>query len=398
MNTKLDASVVLAVTLGCFAFSVNAGTGLKYTPEYTNDWCTVNSFSAAPTAGAAVADDTAASAVKGGWFSVPADAVTLDSTALAIDTDINEPLIYTNSNVRGVYRITATIDVTLSSELPTTLGDGVKTAICVCTNDLGTATNWWAYIDGRWTNLGGTPETDTRYVIALDSDMANSKIRYLAKKASESVYQELTDGWVANSASSVAITKVSFAGSTKLAGFYGANYSQGFVYGDEIYSSIEEAESAAASDQTKDFVLPVSTGGVVVASAKIPASWINRLISGDSMAEKVGKLDTAGSNGMTYWQSYVLGLEPETSTSKPVVQPVQNANAGNVEFSIGNVTVNNEAGVPVQYRVNYYSNSACPGAGTPGGEFVGADQNATADLPTSEQGVRYYKLEIKFGE
>ena len=396
MNTKLDASVVLALALGCFAFPANAN--MKYTPEFTNTWCTATAFSADPAVGAEVGG----SGKGGGWEAVPSGGVEVESSMLSIDTDVSAPLVYTNNAAAGIYSIVATLSVTLSSEPPSLASlSGAKTAICVCTNGVvgaGAATNWWALINNTWTKLTcGTPVVDADYEIVLDSDTAARKIRYRAKKLSapaEADYTDLTGGWVENSASSAAISKISFAGSTTLASFSGENFQQGYAYNGKVYGSTAEAASAASSDgEAHDFCIPVATGGVTVASATIPASWIDANGSGADLAAKVTNLDINGANGMTYWQSYVLGLVPSIDASKPIALPVQDAKANKVTFALGSAVARPDAGVPVKYRVNTYDTI---GGAAVEGTYVNADVNAELDLPPS--GVKYYKVEVKFGE
>lgn len=385
MNTKLDASVVLALALGCFASSANAN--MKYTPEYTNAWCSVESFSEIPKT-----TDTKVGGANGSWLAVPSGGVALESSAhsISIDTGVDDPLVYTNTAVgAGISRIVTKLTVTLSSELPAM---NAKTAICVCTNATGTAT-WWAYINNSWTNLNVTAEIDTKYEIVLESDSSAGKIQYLVKKTSATEYTNLTGGWVDNSACSGApITSISFAGSTTLAGFSGTSFAQGYAYNGTIYDTLDKAVTAATNTPNCYFTVPVSDGAVVL-SATIPEPWISGNISGDTLNAKAAKLDDSGANGMKYWQSYVLALDPKAAASKPLVQPVQNTDAGTVAFTLGALP---NSGVKVQYRVNAYDT---PGSSTPSteGSFVDANQSATNSLPVVS-GVKYYKLEVKFGE
>lgn len=391
MKIKLDVSAVLAVALGCFASSASAN--VKYTPEYTNSWFSVAGDvldDAAPAAGSQIGE------TGGYWAEVPAGGVTLGSEKLLIDTDVNSALVYTNATSVGkdVYRIEATIKVTLSTELPELSAlANAKTALCVCTNGVegaGAATNWWALVDGSWSNLGGSPVIDATYTVALDSDTSAQAIRYLAKTG-DGEFEELTSGWVANSESGTAITKLAFAGSTELSYINGIGVVQGYAVEDGGVYASDAAAIADAKANNKDISVPVSTGGVVVASAKISDEF---LIA--NSITRVDQLNANGENGVAKWQSYVLGLDPADTSSKPVVQPVQNAATDAIEFSMGNVAVNSDAGVAVKYRVNEYSDSsATTPSGTPG-EFVDSSAPFTVGLPTD--GVKYYKMEIQFGE
>ena len=403
MNTKLDASVVLALALGCFAFPANAN--MKYTPEYTNGWCRVASFTQIPVQGETVAEDMGTA--PGKWLEVPTGVAELSGSALSIDTDVTAPLVYTNDAAAGIYSISATLNVTLSSEPPSNDSlSGAKTAIWVCTNGVvgaGAATNWWALINGTPTTLNGTPEVDANYEIVLDSDTTDGKIRYRAKKTSDPAETEYsclttgTDGWVDNSASSTAISKISFAGSTTLAGFSGENFQQGYEGNGTIYDTLAKAADAAiaasGSVGNSDIYIPVA--GAPVDAMTISASWITNNVPGVDWGDMGSNLNTTGPNGMTYWQSYVLGLVPSIDASKPIVQPVQNTAPDAVAFSLGGVTPVANSGVTVKYRVGAYN---APGDTTPiegkEGTYVGVGETATADLPSS--GVRYYKLDVKF--
>ena len=396
MNIKLDASVVLALTLSCFALSANAK--VKYTPEYTNGWFEVSSIGELPAVNGTV---------NGGkWIQVPESGVAwpVESTKVEIDTDLAHALVYTNTTAVGdrtlVYSISTTLKVTLSSELPSVDSlTGAKTAICVCTNGVDSTAYWWALVSTTWVNLNEQAVVDNEYEIVLDSDTTAHKIRYLARNItkSESDFTTILD-WVENSASSEVITQISFAGATTIAGFAGKNYVQGYEYNGTIYDNIADAAGAASSG-TGDFVIPVSTGSVTVAAATIPASWISSNGSGDNLAAKVQNLDATGSNGIAYWQSYVLGLTPSDARSKPVVQPEQDNSTDGVSFSMGNVDFKSTAGVPVKYRVKAFSDSACTShVGNGDSALASPGENATAPLPPSNVGVRYYKMEIQFGE
>lgn len=395
MNIKLDASVVLALTLGCFALSANAK--VKYTPEVTNNWFTVSSIGTAPAVDGSVGSN-------GKWIAIPADGdfKIVSGTKVEIDTDTGYPLVFTNTNESAsqpVYRIETTLKITLSSELPSVDSlTGAKTAICVCTNGVDGTTNWWAYINSEWrmlqeADLAAASVIDRECVIALDSDINARKLRFLAKADGE--YQELTDGWVENSASSELITTLSFAGYTEIAAFSGIGVSATYGIGETTYGTFAAAVAAARSAGNGTVMTPVKIGGVDVASANIPFAWMDANMNDVTDEEE---LNANGANGIPLWQSYVLGYEKVTADSKPVVQPEQDASADVVSFSIGNVEVNREAGVPVKYRVNTYANPNDP---TPTAEGVFVDESvskATADLPPSNVGVMYYKMEIKFGE
>ena len=391
MNSKLDVSVVLAVALGCATLSASAN--VKYAPEITNDWFKVTSENL----GGATLIANQSIGNHGAWERVPTEdgAASTDTVGnkISLDTELSDPLVYSNTTevVQSVYRIEATIKVTLSAELPG-LGEALlataRTALCVYTDPEADHPTWWALVNGGWVNLGGTPAINQTYTIALDSDTVSSAIRYFAKTGGGE-YVELTSGWTPNSESNVAIRKLAFVGSTELSYINGIDVKQGYADGNgTIYDNFD---AAVENTTTGDVYTPVSTGGIVVASAKIDKTWMT-----ENDAATVEGLNGNGENDIARWQSYVLGLNPKVASSKPVVQPEQDNNARTVSFSMGNVAVKSEAGVPVQYRVNTYNT---PGATTPSasGVFVDSNQKASITLDPSG-GVKYYKMEIKFGE
>jgi len=381
MNYRLKASAVAAFAFGLLASSAEA------TVAYTNEWFSVDVSSLTP--GNIV---VGAAGANGSWTAVPAagDAVVVNEK-IAIDTDLNAPLTYapTTAGTEPISRISTKLLITLSSELPAASEiTGAKTALCVCTNGAG-AVKWFALVGGGWSELSGTPATNKNYEVVLESNSDTHEIRYLARNLtdSETAFTELTSGWVANSASTAAISAVSFAGATTLDDFFGE-------------------QVVGPKDEGSDVVLPVATTGdhaEVVAAANITKAWIaanmNITVSdAATLALAADKINTVpdNGNGMTYWESYVLGLTPSDTSSKPIVQPVQNADVTKVSFKLGNVEVKSAAGVPVSYRVNSYSNAACT-SGLQEGVFVGADETAESPdtLPTTA-GARYYKLEIRF--
>ena len=108
-----------------------------------------------------------------------------------------------------------------------------------------------------------------------------------------------------------------------------------------------------------------------------------------------GDLDTVlegeGQNGLTKRQTIQLGLP--SVTAKPFTAPVQTTDSGKLGFTIGNVVKEAVKGY-VTYTVEEYTDAGCTvptenvSAETPAGDQ--ATMNAVSD------GVRYYKIKIKF--
>ena len=378
MNTKIGFAAVLSMGL----VALQSQAGVKYDVECTNDWFAV-SASSLP-AGEISGTVTG----QGAWTSVPSgdNTATVADSKIILDTAVADPLVFkpTSSNAVPVARIVSRMKVTQSSDLPSTAElVGAKTALCACTNGTGVL-KWFALTSGAWVEMSnGTPEPGNVYEIVLETDVDAHNIRYLVKKDGMSTYTVVSGGWIADSALTAQISAIGFSGETEINSFYG--------------NAIVGLDS-----ESTDVVIPVADTNAP--AVKVTKDWIaanmgDNVGTAAGLADAIAKINTkpAGGNDMTYWQSYVLGLTPSVPTSKPIVQPVQNTSASKVAFKLGNVAVNAEAGVPVKYRVNSYSDAACS-KDLQEGTFVGSGETAESpgELPTAA-GVKYYKLEIKFG-
>jgi hypothetical protein len=76
----------------------------------------------------------------------------------------------------------------------------------------------------------------------------------------------------------------------------------------------------------------------------VPYSWVETYVPGivgypDAMYETVAK--SAGANGYSYWESYVLGLDPTNETSKFLATIRMNGATPIVEYSPTNTTLGN---------------------------------------------------------
>ncbi len=117
----------------------------------------------------------------------------------------------------------------------------------------------------------------------------------------------------------------------------------------------------------------------------------------------VGEIDSAalnkvGANGLTKWESIVLGL-PNAETV-PYTAPVQTGDANTLGFTIGAAEIGkyNASGANVTVEV---LESSTPGEGfTPVSEqrqtAGDSENNYTATVTPDSSGVKYYKIKIKF--
>ena len=111
-------------------------------------------------------------------------------------------------------------------------------------------------------------------------------------------------------------------------------------------------------------------------------------------AEALAESRTEG-NGLPLIQCYALSLNPSDATAKPVATTASSEDAAKMTLSLNNVRVNADCGLPVKFALKTASSPDMTGATT--GE---AQTEATfvADLPTSGDNVKYYAIDIQFGE
>lgn len=160
-----------------------------------------------------------------------------------------------------------------------------------------------------------------------------------------------------------------------------------------------EAMFTTIDPQTPAKVYPVKGGGDEVADAVVTDVFVDTYIkNGSTMtdAEVAAALNdaTGVANGLPPIQSYILGLTPTNETSKPVVGAVQIADADKVKLSLGDLTVNAAAGVPVQFSLSTATSD----------DFSVATESQKQDSSEfnvdigSDKKLQYYKINIHFGK
>ena len=138
-------------------------------------------------------------------------------------------------------------------------------------------------------------------------------------------------------------------------------------------------------------------------AATVPNTENDTLVSEDDVnvavdkawLEEKGKEATAtGSNGLKVWESYVLGLDPDSTTSKPIVKAQQSDDADTLRFALDGVTLAANSGATVNYCIKTYSS---PSSATPTATSASVPAGSTVDLPLPESGdnVEYYRVAIE---
>ena len=159
-----------------------------------------------------------------------------------------------------------------------------------------------------------------------------------------------------------------------------------------------EAFYTTVPDPTKAKVYPVKDGDNSVGDAVVTDQFVKDNVDGygtktpAEIATALNENRTTG-NCLPLIQSYILGLDPKVETAKPIVGAVQNADADKVTLSLGALTVNTAAGVPVQFSLSTATAA----------DFSGATESAKQDSSEFNVGIgsnklQYYKINIHFGK
>ena len=364
--------IVCSVVVGGLALAACAS-------EYcsTSKWFSVETNSLV---NGAIAKGLIASDV-GSWTEVPSagnGTASVENGKILIDTDHTSPLAFAPiATAEPMARLTSRITLTACDERPTLTVTGA-TAICVAPVSGGTELKWHVWNGTDWMTGGtvsGTVSDDDigkEFDVTLETDVTNKKVRYTAKRVNTT--QEWTSDLIDCSSLTQQVASVSFYGSTEL--------------GDLSGVGVRKVQLAEGVDQGNIEVVVIQGkpgSGIVVDKG---SDWMkthkDQIPSSD--------MNGTGANGLTYLQSYVLGLDPTKPMSKPFVTAAQDNETDKITFQLG-VKVNASSGARVSYCVKAFKDPA-------GGESVGdsspvaAGQAIEMDLPTSGAAARYYRVEV----
>ena len=366
------------------AFTAMLGAGVFVMPsafakEYatTNAWFSVSSFTEVPTAEGTVKGDDTGCGIK--WTAVPTTSCVVSEGKISVDTDATSPLTLApvDAGDDGYARFTTKVTLSSFETLPTTTQ---KIGLCLLESDDGA--KWYARSNGTWAVQTTTtvPEMGAEYEITLETDVQGAKVRWLAKKVSGETY-ELTTDWIACSDLKAQIQNVSYYGSTFLASTSATIVRSITIDDDTDGSTYKVIVIDGAKDGASVFVDESSTW------------WTNykSSVGGDSATKD--NMNKTATNGLTYLQDYVLGLDPTKETTKPLVSAKQNANKGKLTFKPDGITLNEKAGARVKYCVKYCDKPDFSGSSEMS-KAVSMDQEIELDLPTDATKVKYYKVVI----
>lgn len=338
MATKTLLSLA---TVSLLAFAAKA-----YTVETTNSWFSVN----------AASEDLSTSK----WTGSP----TRPESRIVVDTEAESPVKYTPSEARPTasarYRVKGNMTVTLNAGVPAayTVAPLPKAALVAVA---GSPNKWYGWNGASWQDLSSgietPPEEGHQYDVAIEFFVETSvlKIKYIVGSESKTV---TTSG-----SALPELTKVGLAG-----------YGSFGDFGALGFETFEVTITVTDDDDLTDLKKAMGITGDITAAA----------------------LNEKGANGLTKWESIVLGL-PNASTV-PYTAPVQTASGETLGFKIGNANVGAyTSGTAV--KVDVYK------CATVGGTYTRAntddtqgdsENNYTATVAPESSGVMYYKIKITF--
>ncbi len=383
-----------------FALAVALGTGLTSAPSLyaektyatSNVWFKVvaSEMTADPTAnGTQTSSDDGCDIT---WTAVPSAndgntcALTGDTTKqLSLNTSHTSPLTITPATEgdASLSRVYATVTISACDVLPTTTD--AKMGLCVFETD---GTYSWYYLNsGTWTaaTTETAPTIGATYEICLETDVANSKARWLAKKTSDTADTDYTTitGWISSSALASQISTVSFYGSTLFDNF-----------GAQIVRTITISDDVEPSNYTVVVIDGAKGGASVFVDPSSEWMTTNKEKMTNYDSDPKAAMNAEAANGLTYLQSYVLGLDPTKAANKPLVNAQQSDDTGKVVFKLDGIDYNSTAGARVKYCVKAYDNANLSDASPTVSDLADPNETVSLDLPASGSNVKYYKVEI----
>lgn len=304
-------------------------------------------------------------------------------------TNEDQPAVITpNSESAANAKSTVEISVDYTEAFAeTAVYDNAQSALAL------TSEGWKCLAGGSWTAITNDNVSTAagEYATRAEFDYTANpgKVRFSVKQGSCEWYvMSAVDGgatWFTLAGSATKLAGTSFVGSGKIAAI-AATYSST----DPIPPTVDgSAITLAGSTDVK--LQNVATGEYTInstAGKKFSMKWSDA----DGKYAKIdgGKLKVISGtpeNGIGSYDSYALGLDPESATSKPVLDSAQNAAADKLTMKVANVVPNADVADVSMKLVTMDTPDATTGAETP----IAAGEGVQIDLPT---GVKYYKVKI----
>lgn len=342
MATKTLLSLA-TVSLLAFAAKADDPTP-SYTVETTNSWF---SFAAAT------------DSLTTNWSGATR---TSENNLIKVDTEAGSPALYTPAQSKPSatrYRVTGKMTVTLNAGVPAvyTVEPLPKAALVAASVNEGD--KWYGWNGASWVDLSSgietPPEEGHQYNVAIEFFVESSvlKIKYIVGNESYTVqHSSLTTLPLS------AQTKVGLAGYGSF-GDFGALGFESFTVEATISSAVKKAMGI---------------------EGEIDSAALNKV----------------GANGLTKWESIVLGL-PNAETV-PYTAPVQTGDANTLGFTIGAAEIGKYDASGANVSVEVFQSSTVDGEFTSVANQTQGDSSNQykATIAPDSSGVKYYKIKIKF--
>lgn len=302
-------------------------------------------------------------------------------------TDEEQPAVVTPTS-ESAANAKSTVEITVDyadAFAETAQYDDAQSALAL------TSEGWKCLAGGSWTAITNDNVSTAAGVYAtcaeFDYTVNPGKVRFSVKQNEDWYVMSEVDGdatWFTLAGSATKLAGTSFVGSGKIVAI-AATYSST----DPIPPAIGEGViTLAGSTDVK--LKDVDAGDYTISSTagkKFSMKWSDA----DGKYAKIdgGKLKVVSgtpANGIGSYDSYALGLDPASATSKPVLDAAQNASGENVSVKVANVVPNTDVAEVAMKVIE----TAEP-AGDTGTEY--AFENGTATIPLPD-GVKYYKVKI----
>lgn len=252
-----------------------------------------------------------------------------------------------------------------------------------------TSKGWQCLAGGTWTAIANDNVSTAAGVYATRAEFdytgAAGKVRFSVKQ--NDVWYVMKNGeteWFNLAGSAVRLNGTSFVGSGKISAIAAI-----YTSTDPIPPAINDGVITLAG--STDVKLNDVNAGEYTISSTAGKKFSMKWSDADGKYAKIENdklkvISGTPANGIGSYDSYALGLDPTSATSKPVLDAAQNASAEHVSFKVANVVPNTEVADVTMKLVETETPSADTGT-----EHEFTNGEATFDLPS---GVRYYKVKI----
>ena len=329
------------------------------------------------------------------WFGFASGAFT-NATATGVSI-VENAITLTDEEVPATITPTSASDANTKSVVEMSVDYTEYAAPEVTYNDAQsgivlTEEGWKCLVAGVWTSITNENVSIANGVYATRAEFdytgASGKVRFSVK--SDEVWYVMKNGeteWFTLSGAADSLACAKLAGGGKVTAIAAS------------YNAVSGSAQPTVEDNT--IVLKGSTDvdiskidvGTYEISSESGKKYNMKWTDSDGKYAKVvnGQLQVKSgtpANGLASYNSFALGLDAENAASKPVLDSVQNADAGKVTFSVPAVTPNAEYADVTMKLVELESPSATTGTETvlPAGEAITINLDST--------GVKYYKVKI----